>query len=67
MKMITSLFFTISIVALILGIISQVLPLFNLPGDFIIRSKQLVFMFPLATSILLSMIASLVMRIFYKP
>jgi hypothetical protein len=38
----------------------------RLPGDFLIRGKRSVFYFPLATSILLSMLFSIVLWIFSR-
>ncbi len=38
----------------------------RLPGDFVIRGKNSVFYFPLATSILLSIILSLIFWLFRK-
>jgi hypothetical protein len=42
------------------------LPLGRLPGDFVYRGKNTVFYFPLATSILLSIILSLLMWLFAR-
>jgi len=39
------------------------LPLGRLPGDFLYRGKNTTFYFPLATSILLSVVASLVLYV----
>jgi DUF2905 family protein len=40
------------------------LPIGRLPGDIVIRGKHSVFYFPLATSILLSIIVSLILWLF---
>lgn len=42
------------------------LPLGRLPGDIVVRGKNTVFYFPLATSILLSIILSLVIWLFSR-
>lgn len=42
------------------------LPIGRLPGDFVIRGKNSVFYFPLATSILLSVIISLILWLFSR-
>jgi hypothetical protein len=42
------------------------LPLGRLPGDFVYRGKNTVFYFPLATSILLSIILSLILWFFSR-
>ena len=41
-------------------------PLFRLPGDFTVRRGPVTFYFPLATSILLSILLTLVMMFFRK-
>lgn len=41
-------------------------PLFRLPGDFTVRRGPISFYFPLATSILLSILLTLVMMFFRK-
>ncbi len=41
-------------------------PLFRLPGDFTVRRGPVTFYFPLATSILLSIVLTLVMMFFRK-
>jgi hypothetical protein len=41
-------------------------PLFRLPGDFTVRRGPVTFYFPLATSILLSILVTLVMMFFRK-
>jgi hypothetical protein len=42
------------------------LPIGRLPGDIVVRGKHTVFYFPLATSILLSIILSLVIWLFSR-
>ena len=42
------------------------LPLGRLPGDFVIRGKNSVFYFPLATSIILSIVLSLIVWLFNR-
>ena len=42
------------------------LPLGRLPGDFVVRGKNSVFYFPLATSIILSIILSLIAWLFSR-
>jgi hypothetical protein len=41
-------------------------PLFRLPGDFVVRRGPVSFYFPLATSILLSIVLTLVMMFFRR-
>ncbi|MGE5321567.1 MAG: DUF2905 domain-containing protein [Actinomycetota bacterium] len=42
------------------------LPLGRLPGDFVVRGKKSVFYFPLATSIILSIVLSLIVWLFNR-
>lgn len=42
------------------------LPLGRLPGDFVFRGKNSVFYFPLATSIILSVLLSLIVWLFNR-
>lgn len=42
------------------------LPIGRLPGDFVVRGKNSVFYFPLATSIILSIILSLIVWLFSR-
>jgi hypothetical protein len=42
------------------------LPLGRLPGDFVYRGKNTVFYFPLATSILLSVVISLILWLLHR-
>jgi Protein of unknown function (DUF2905) len=42
------------------------LPLGRLPGDIVVRGKNSVFYFPLATSIILSVLLSLILWIFSR-
>ncbi len=42
------------------------LPIGRLPGDFVVRGKHSVFYFPLATSIILSIILSLIVWLFSR-
>jgi hypothetical protein len=42
------------------------LPIGRLPGDFVVRGKNSVFYFPLATSIILSIILSLIAWLFSR-
>lgn len=49
-------------VVMILGLaVMAGVPLFRLPGDFVVRRGPVTFYFPLATSILLSILLTLVM------
>ena len=50
-----------------LGLVMMLgLPLFRLPGDFYIKRGNVSFYFPLATSILLSIILTLLMALFRR-
>jgi hypothetical protein len=42
------------------------LPLFRLPGDFVVRRGPITFYFPLVTSILLSILLTLLMTFFRR-
>ena len=42
------------------------LPLFRLPGDFVVRRGPVTFYFPLVTSILLSVLFTLLMMLFRR-
>ena len=55
---------TIVIVGLVLVLIGRTnLPLGRLPGDIVYRGKNTVFYFPLATSILLSVVLSILLYV----
>lgn len=64
------LFLTVGVVFLLLGGVSFLagkLPgVGRLPGDIVIRWKNSVFYFPLATSILLSLILTLFLNFFFR-
>lgn len=50
-----------------LGLVLMIgLPLFRLPGDFYVKRGNISFYFPLATSILLSIILTLLMALFRR-
>ena len=50
-----------------LGVVMMLgLPLFRLPGDFYVRRGNFSFYFPLATSIVLSIILTLLMALFRR-
>ena len=54
-------------VLMILGLaVMAGIPLFRLPGDFVVRRGPVTFYFPLATSILLSVLLTLVMMFFRR-
>lgn len=42
------------------------MPLFKLPGDFILKKDNLVFVFPIATSILLSVIVTIIINLLLR-
>jgi len=55
---------TIIIVGLVLVLIGRTnLPLGRLPGDIVYRGKNTIFYFPLATSILLSVVLSILLYV----
>ena len=55
---------TIVIVGLVLVLIGRTnLPLGRLPGDIVYRGKNTIFYFPLATSILLSVVLSILLYV----
>ena len=54
-------------ILLVLGLLVMAgLPLFRLPGDFTVRRGPVTFYFPLATSILLSILLTLIMMFFRR-
>lgn len=58
----------LGVVLVIAGIVATLLgranlPLGRLPGDFVYRGKNTIFYFPLATSILVSVVLSLVLYV----
>jgi Protein of unknown function (DUF2905) len=54
-------------VLLVLGLLMMAgFPLFRLPGDFTVRRGPVTFYFPLASSILLSILFTLLMMIFRR-
>ena len=54
-------------VAVVLGLLMMAgFPLFRLPGDFTVRRGPVTFYFPLASSILLSILFTLVMLFFRR-
>jgi len=60
----------IGVVLIILGLLMLVLPRFpflgRLPGDILIKKEHLTFYFPLATSIVISIIISLILYLINK-
>ena len=63
-KLLVFLGATIIIVGLVLVLIGRTnLPLGRLPGDIVYRGKNTVFYFPLATSILLSVVLSILLYV----
>ncbi len=63
------LFIALGIVSIIIGLIflfNLKIPLGKLPGDIIIKNKNSTFYFPLATSIIVSVVLSLIMWIISK-
>lgn len=59
--------FLIGVVIAALGLVMMLgLPLFRLPGDFSVKRGNFSFYFPLATSILLSIILTLLMAFFRR-
>jgi len=63
-KLLVFLGATIIIVGLVLVLIGRTnLPLGRLPGDIVYRGKNTVFYFPLATSILISVVLSLLLYV----
>jgi len=61
------LVFLIGVVVAGIGLAMMLgLPLFRLPGDFYIKRGSFSFYFPLATSILLSIILTLLMALFRR-
>ncbi|MEO5739951.1 MAG: DUF2905 domain-containing protein [Vicinamibacterales bacterium] len=54
-------------VLLLLGLLTMAgFPLFRLPGDFTVRRGPVTFYFPLASSILLSIVFTLLMMLFRR-
>jgi|UniRef100_A0A7C3Z0D4 hypothetical protein len=65
-KMLIILGVIIAVVGLILLAAPKIPWLGKLPGDFVYRGERFTFYFPLATSILLSIILSLILYLFRK-
>ena len=63
-------FITLGIIFLAIGLILMIAPkipwLGRLPGDILIRKKNFTFYFPLATSIILSIILTVLINLFRK-
>jgi hypothetical protein len=64
----TRIFFIIGIIFLVLGGIAYIasrinIPLGKLPGDFVIQGKNITCIIPLATSIFLSIVLSVILTI----
>ena len=60
---------TVGIIFVIIGVIMTFLPqigLFRLPGDMLVKRENFTFYFPIATSILLSIVLSLIFYFFRK-
>ena len=60
----------IGVVLIVIGLVMLVLPRFpflgRLPGDILIKKEHLTFYFPLATSIVISIIISLILYLINK-
>lgn len=60
----------IGVVLIVIGLVMLVLPRFpflgRLPGDILIKKENLTFYFPLATSIVISIIISLILYLINK-
>jgi Protein of unknown function (DUF2905) len=66
-KLLVVLGFAIVVVGVILIVLGRTnLPLGRLPGDIVYRGKNTTFYFPLATSILLSVVLSIVLYLLGK-
>lgn len=60
---------TIGLILLVLGVIFQFLPkgtFPRLPGDILIQKDNFTFYFPIVTAILLSVVLTIILRIFSK-
>ncbi len=67
----SKLFFLLAVIfvflAVLSGLFEQVgLKLFRLPGDIIIRKGNITFFFPLATSIVLSLVFTFLFNLFFR-
>ncbi len=67
----SKLFFLLAVVfvflAVLSGLFEQVgLKLFRLPGDIVIRKGNITFFFPLATSIVLSLVFTFLFNLFFR-
>jgi len=68
---VSKLFFLLAVIfvflAVLSGLFEQVgLKLFRLPGDIIIRKGNITFFFPLATSIVLSLVFTFLFNLFFR-
>jgi hypothetical protein len=59
----------LGVVFIMLGVVFLLfprIPLFKLPGDFILKKDNLVLVFPIATSILLSVIVTIIINLLLR-
>ncbi|KPL13751.1 hypothetical protein AMJ74_04680 [candidate division WOR_3 bacterium SM1_77] len=59
----------LGVVFIMLGVVFLLfprIPLFKLPGDFILKKDNLVLVFPIATSILLSIIVTIIINLLLR-
>ncbi len=54
------------VIMVIVGIVSQFVPFFRLPGDIYIKRDGFSFYFPIVTSIILSIVLSFIINIFLR-
>lgn len=54
------------IILVVLGVLSQFTSLFKLPGDIYIKRDNLSFYFPIVTSIILSIIFTVIINLFFR-
>lgn len=60
------LLITFGIILVIVGLLTYVFPLFRLPGDLNIKREGFSFSFPIATSIILSIVLTVILNLFFR-
>lgn len=56
----------VGIVFVIVGLLSQVFPLFKLPGDINVSKNNFSFHFPIVTSIIISIVLTIIINLFLR-
>lgn len=57
---------TFGIILVVVGLLSYVFPLFRLPGDISFRREGFSFHFPIVTSIVISIVLTILINLFFR-